>query len=168
MVLTELFVALFVAVFLLHEIEEVLVVRRWMTCHATTLQKRFPRMQSLLAVLSRVRTLPFIVAVAEETLIVVVCTAVALCGGGFVAWWCCVAAYALHVVVHCVQAFAVGGYVPGLVTSLVSLPYCVVAVMAVAGLFPIRNLVLWGLLGAVLTAANLYMMHSVIARMSEP
>lgn len=125
-------------------------------------------MQSLLAVLSRVRTLPFIVAVAEETLIVVVCTAVALCGGGFVAWWCCVAAYALHVVVHCVQAFAVGGYVPGLVTSLVSLPYCVVAVMAVAGLFPIWNLVLWGLLGAVLTAANLYMMHSVIVRMSEP
>lgn len=167
MVLTGLFVALFPAVFLIHEAEEVLLVRRWMGRHATPLMRRFPRMKPLLATLARVRTGAFAAAAAEECIIVAACTAAAAAGAGFVAWWCCVAAFALHAAVHCAQAAAVGGYVPGVTTSLLSMPYCIIAAAAAAELFSVRELVLWGLAGAVLAAANLCALHLIMTRKAK-
>lgn len=85
MVLTESFAVAFPAVFLLHEVEELLFMRRWMGRHAAPLMRRFPRMKPLLEVLARVRTGAFAAAAAEECIIVAVCTAAAAAGAGFVA-----------------------------------------------------------------------------------
>jgi len=167
MVLTESFAVVFPAVFLLHEVEELLFMRRWMGRHAAPLMRRFPRMKPLLEVLARVRTGAFAAAAAEECIIVAACTAAAAAGAGFVAWWCCVAAFALHAAVHCAQAAAVGGYVPGVATSLLSLPYCIIAAAAAASLFSVREMVLWGLAGTVLAAANLCALHLIMARRAK-
>lgn len=68
MVLTESFAVVFPAVFLLHEVEELLFMRRWMGRHASPLMRRFPRMKPLSAVLARVRTGAFAAAAAAAEL----------------------------------------------------------------------------------------------------
>lgn len=113
-------VLLFPFLFLLHEIEEVVVQHRWMALHKDKLLQRFPRLRKLIEYLCSMTTKAFAVAASEELLLLLLVTCYVLVDGpaSFYVWSAVFIAFAVHLHVHVVQAVVVTGYVPGLLTTL--------------------------------------------------
>ena len=111
--------------FLLHNGEELAVQHRWMQAHRAELATRFPRLRPLVAHLSRLSTRAFAVAAMEEFVLLLVVTAYVLQQGPYCreVWVACFMAFAFHLCVHVGQAVLVRGYVPGLATTILLLPY---------------------------------------------
>ena len=111
--------------FVLHDAEEIAVQGRWIRTHGAELSRRFPKFEPMIARLGALGTRGFSIAAAEELAVLLAVTAYVLVGGTGAAevWGAVFLAFSLHLIVHAVQAAMVRGYVPGLATSLLLLPY---------------------------------------------
>lgn len=121
---------LFPAVFLIHDLEEILTVERWTRTHLGSLRERFGQnrlMQTALQWADGQGTAQFSTVVA--LLFVAVFLASYLAAAGNYLWYVAgVTILFINVFTHVGQALLFGGYTPGVVTALaVALPYCVYA-----------------------------------------
>lgn len=119
--------------FLLHDVEEAVVQHRWMLSHEATLRVRFPRLQRLIAHLLQLDTRAFLVAALEEWLLLMGVTAYVLLQAPYATevWAACFLAFSLHLLVHVGQSLLLRGYVPGLVSSLLLLPYAAYGIWSI-------------------------------------
>ena len=154
-------VLLFPFLFLLHEIEEVVVQRRWMALHQTRLQQRFPRLRQLIAYLGSLSTKAFAVAASEELLLLLLVTCYVLEDGpgSFYVWSAVFIAFAVHLFVHVVQAVAVVGYVPGLLSTVLLLPACYLGLQMIWLRTSGWEILGLGIAGTVFIALNLRFAH---------
>ena len=86
--------------FLLHELEEIIMVRSWLDKNQAALRERFSNLGHIIVWMEQMTTRRFIVVAAEEFIIVSLCTLMCLYFGKIVVWYCCLAAFAIHLVVH--------------------------------------------------------------------
>lgn len=93
-------------------------------------------MGKLLDSLGELSTGAFAIAALEELLVITAVTLYYLAGGAysFEIWLALFLAFSLHLVVHIGQAVVVGGYIPGVVTSFIALPYCCYRIVEVIGI----------------------------------
>lgn len=154
-------VLLFPFLFLLHEIEEVVVQRRWMALHQARLLQRFPRLRRLIEHLGSLSTKAFAVAASEELLLLLLVTCYVLVDGPgcFYVWAAVFIAFAVHLHVHVVQAVAVVGYVPGLLTTLLLLPTCYLGIQTIWLRTSGWEILGLGIAGTVFIALNLRFAH---------
>ena len=147
--------------FLLHEAEEVLLQHRWMLAHHDALKKRFPKLKPLLTHLSRLTTKAFAVAAFEEWLIITVATCYVLIQGDYCLqiWSALFMAFSFHQLTHIVQAFVVRGYVPGIATSLLLLPYSFMILQSIWYFMSGLEMLLWGMSGIIVMIVNLRFAH---------
>lgn len=150
-------------VFLLHDAEEMAMRARCLPGIVERVSERFPRFVPLAERLRDIGGLRFAVIVAEEAVLLVV--ALVLFLNGFV--WVLAAlfwGFGAHLLVHVVQALALGRYVPGLVTAVLLVPYFVLGA---------SDLLLrygWGMNGLLAAAgglavgANLLVMHKMMGK----
>lgn len=115
----------FPVVFILHEVEELIVQRRWMLTHRESLCLRFPKVRHIIDHLSSLNTKAFAIAAIEELFVLIVATCYVLVDGIYSTqvWSALFIAFSFHLFVHFGQAILLRGYVPGVVTSLILLPY---------------------------------------------
>lgn len=158
---TLLLIIPFPLLFLLHEAEEVLLQHRWMLAHQDALKKRFPKLKTLLEHLSRLTPKAFAVAAFEEWLIITLATCYVLLQGDYCLqiWSALFMAFSFHLLVHIVQAFAVRGYVPGLATSLLLLPYSFIILQSIWHAMSGLELLLLGTAGIIVMVVNLRFAH---------
>lgn len=147
--------------FFLHDAEEVLVQHRWMLSHHDTLLRRFPKLNPVITHLCRLDTKAFAIAAFEELLILLVATCYVLVQG-----YCCMQiwsalfmAFSLHLLVHIGQALLFRGYTPGVVTSLLLLPYSFLGLQSIWCSMTITELLLWGTAGVAFMVVNLMFAH---------
>lgn len=153
-------VLLFPFLFLLHEIEEVVVQHRWMALHKVKLLQRFPRLRKLIEYLCGMTTKAFAVAASEELLLVLLVTCYMLVdGAGCFYVWAVFIAFAVHLHVHIVQAVAVTGYVPGLLTTLLLLPCCYLGLQTIWLRTSGWEMLGLGIVGTLFIALNLRFAH---------
>ena len=69
--------------------------------------------------------------------------------------------FCIHLVVHAVQALAVKGYIPGLLTTVLLLPYAGIAVADMLQQFTWQQNLLYAASGVVAVAVNLFVMHTI-------
>lgn len=121
------------ALFVLHDVEEAVVQHRWMLSHEAALRAQFPRLQPLITHLLQLDTRAFLVAALEEWLLLMGVTAYVLLQAPYATevWAACFLAFSLHLLVHVGQALLVRGYVPGLVSSLLLLPYAAYGIWSI-------------------------------------
>ena len=148
------------AVFMVHDFEEIIFMKAWLNRNASRLRTRFPRIASrIIPHLESLSTEAFALCVAEE--FILLCLAVLLMAenGWYSAFAGLVLAYGAHLIVHLVQALAFRSYIPAVLMSLLTAPYCFWA------LFSCRHLIVWteaiGWAGIFLTiiVPNLLLMH---------
>jgi len=116
---------LFLAMFMLHDFEEIIRIEPWFRKHHDELLKKVPvRFHKELSSFSRITTPQFSVAVCLEFIIFIPCTFLAAEMEYYTMFLGFNAILLLHVFMHVGQALLVQKLVPGVVTAvLITLPY---------------------------------------------
>ncbi len=145
-------------VFMLHDFEELILFRPWLAKHRAEIRERFPAVDRLLArTHDGLSQSALTVAVLHEFALIAAVTYLALAFDLPGLWFGACFAFAAHLLVHIGQWLIFGRYVPVIVTSWLTLPYCTYALftfLTTTTLAPI-DLALWALLGLALTALSL-------------
>ena len=149
--------------FVLHDAEEIAVQGRWILTHGAELSRRFPKFEPMIARLGALGTRSFAIAAAEELAVLLAVTAYVLVGGTGAAevWGAVFLAFSLHLIVHAVQAALVRGYVPGLATSLLLLPYAAFGVWSMSLVWSVPKIFALAAAGSLAVVANLRLAHSL-------
>ena len=148
-------------VFILHDTEEAIVQHRWMLAHREALALRFPNLRPVIEHLSNIGTKAFVVAAMEELIALIIATSHVLIGGPYSTqiWSALFLAFSLHLFVHLVQAILFRGYVPGIVTSLIFMPYAIYGLWSIWLTTTIVEFFLMALCGISFMIANLKFAH---------
>lgn len=154
---------LFPALFCIHDAEEIITQRRWMRERGPMLKMRFPRLGKAIDSLGELSTGAFAIAAMEELLIIIAVTLYYLAGGAysFEIWVAVFLAFSLHLLVHIGQALVVGGYTPGVVTSVITLPYCCYEIVEMTAITEPLQLLACGIAGVSFMVVNLLIAHRI-------
>ena len=114
------------AAFMIHDFEEIIFMNAWMSRSEKELGKKFPRIAArMIPQMKNISTSSFTLAVAEE--FILLCAAVLVMEE--FSWYSAFAgllgAYTIHLIVHFIQAAVFRGYIPAIVTSLITGVYCI-------------------------------------------
>ena len=117
--------------FIMHEAEQIALQPQWLRRHGQEMSERFPRLCPWLWRRHGRRAL--CIAAVAELLLVLFVTAYVLVQGPCAAWlWSAMfLAFAGHQMVHLTAGILVRGYVPGLGTSILLLPYSGMGLLSV-------------------------------------
>ena len=160
----ERYIWLLPTIFMFHDMEEIIGMRKWLSGHYDDVVARIPMARKLLEPLRDISTARFAAAVYEELIVfIIIClladaTDIPFFDG---VWLGAFIGFAAHLVVHLAQAVAVRGYVPALITSLISLPpsaYIIYKSWQETG----ASAAIGTAVGIVFLAANLLIIHHFI------
>jgi len=168
--LTVLYLVLpFALAFIIHDAEEVAVQHKWMLKHKDSLIERVPKMKAMIEHLLQLSTKAFAIAAAEELVVILLATAYLLYGGPLSVelWSALFMAFSIHLLVHIGQAVAVRGYVPGLITSVLLLPYAFMGLHMIWNYMSGIEMILWGAVGIAVMVANLRFAHWIGIKCSQ-
>ena len=160
---------LFILAFVVHDGEEIAVEHKWVMSHGDALCARFPMLRRMFNHLRRMSTKAFAIAVMEELAVLVAITIYALVGGPYAVelWSVAFMVFSIHLVVHVVQAIVIKGYVPGLVTSILLLPFSYLGMKGICQTFSISQLLSYGAIGVMIMVSNLAFAHWLGMKMAK-
>lgn len=152
---------LFPLAFIIHDGEEILVQHKWMLTHKDSLIARFPMLRPALEHLSKMSTKAFTIAVLEELALILIASACVMADIPFATevWKIMFMAFSIHLLIHVGQGIITRGYVPGLITSVMLLPFAYIGMQNVCAIFSATEMLLYGAVGVVAMVANLAFAH---------
>lgn len=153
--------------FMLHDFEEIIMMKPWLAKNADELQTRFPDLaRRLLPHFENLSTSAFALGVAEEFLLLSALTYLAVEFEFYALWAGVLLAFFFHLIAHLVQFALYRRYVPVIVTSLVSAPYCLFALYLLNshGVLEWPNVALWTIVATVIVAINIVFVHRLAVR----
>ena len=147
--------------FIVHDGEEIVIQHKWMLTHKDLLIQKFPKAKRVISHLSSLSTTAFAMAVLEELILLLLATAYILIGGAYATelWIALFMAFSVHFVIHIAQGVMVKGYVPGLVTSILMLPYAYFGISRICEEVSGDKLLHLSILGIVAMIINLRFAH---------
>ena len=160
--MTLILIYLLPILFMLHEFEEMVMLPAWIEKNEKELSRRFPALRSKLSFL---QSPAFGIAVCEEFVIVSACTMATIITGNMLFWYICLLAFSLHFVAHIIQFFIIRKYIPAIVSTVLCLPYCVMAISAGQEQYSNVENALLGVLSLVICISNLCIMQIVTPRL---
>lgn len=154
-------ILLFPLAFIIHDGEEIATQHKWMLTHKETLVHRFPFAKPMVEHLSGLSTKAFTIAVLEELALILIASACVVADIPFAteAWAIMFMAFSIHLLIHVGQGIIMRGYVPGLITSVLTLPYSYIGMQHVCEIFSATELLTYGAIGIVAMVANLAFAH---------
>ena len=146
------------AVSLCHTLEVLFTAKRWAGRHWVSLMNEDPNLLNILFRLSGMNMKSLLIAAGACFLAVLLSTAALFAGGLWaeLVWTTVFMAYSVCALINIVRAVTLKGYVPGLVTSIISAPLIAYAAYPLSLVWPWREMLLFAILGLVLALANLY------------
>lgn len=148
-------------VFLFHDIEEIAKRQRWARINVDRIGGMYPNMRPMLVHLRDMSDRSFCIIVAEELLLISLAVICAIYGTFMAPLFALTWGFCIHLVVHIVQALAVKGYIPGLTTSVLLLPYVGIAVADMLQQFSWQQNLLYAVSGIIIVILNLILMHMI-------
>ena len=147
-------------VFMVHEYEEIIMFRRWIDRNREELRKRFPKIESFFTRrgVFDYSTSTFAVGTAHEFILISVVSFCSVWTGEYQWWFAALTGYSVHLLMHIVQWIVYRKYVPVIITSLLTLPYCIYsfAEFSKTTVLSFSQMVLWAAIGIVLTILSLF------------
>lgn len=146
------------AVSLCHALEVVFTARRWASHHSASSDEAHQSLVNILFRLSGMNMSALVIAAVVGFLAVLLSTAALFVGGLWTEriWTTVFMAYSVCALISIVRAVTLKGYVPGLVTSIISVPLIAYAAYSLSLVWPWWEMLLFAILGLVLALANLY------------
>ncbi len=123
----EILILLLPIVFMIHDFEEIIMFKPWLNKNKSEIKERFPKFENFLAKKNYfdLSTSGFSIAVLHEFVLISLVTVLSLFYKSYDWWFGAFAVFSLHLFVHIIQWVIYGKYVPFIVTSMLTLPYCI-------------------------------------------
>ena len=119
---------LLLVIFMFHEFEEIIMMKPWITMNINNLRQRFPVFAPwLLPHFERISAPSIALIVAVEFLMVSVLIYVAVEFELYALWTSFLLIFTFHLVFHITSFILYRKYVPVIVTSIITIPYCLYA-----------------------------------------
>lgn len=144
------------AVSLCHTLEVLFTAKRWAGRHWVSLMNEHPNLLNVLFRLSGMNMKSFLIAAGACFLAVLLSTAALFAGGLWaeLVWTTVFMAYSVCALINLVRAVTLKGYVPGLVTSIISVPLIAYTAYSLSLVWPWWGMLLFAILGLVLAVAG--------------
>lgn len=144
------------AVSFCHALEVVFTARRWASHHSASSDEAHQSLVNILFRLSGMNMKSFLIAAGACFLAVLLSTAALFVGGLWaeLVWTTVFMAYSVCTLINIVRAVTLKGYVPGLVTSIISVPLIAYAAYSLSLVWPWWEILLFAILGLVLAVAG--------------
>lgn len=144
------------AVSFCHALEVVFTARRWASHHSASSDEAHQSLVNILFRLSGMNMKSFLIAAGACFLAVLLSTAALFAGGLWaeLVWTTVFMAYSVCALISIVRAVTLKGYVPGLVTSIISVPLIAYAAYSLSLVWPWWEILLFAILGLVLAVAG--------------
>ena len=157
------------AVSLCHALEVVFTARRWASHHSASSDEAHQSLVNILFRLSGMNMSALAIAAVVGFLAVLLSTAALFVGGLWTEriWATIFMAYSVCALINLVRAVTLKGYVPGLVTSIISVPLIAYTAYSLSLVWPWWEILLFAILGLVLALANLYFAQRIGQRQTS-
>ena len=157
------------AVSLCHALEVVFTARRWASHHSASSDEAHQSLVNILFRLSGMNMSALVIAAVVGFLAVLLSTAALFVGGLWTEriWATIFMAYSVCALINLVRAVTLKGYVPGLVTSIISVPLIAYTAYSLSLVWPWWEILLFAILGLVLALANLYFAQRIGQRQTS-
>lgn len=144
------------AVSLCHTLEVLFTAKRWAGRHWVSLMNEHPNLLNVLFRLSGMNMKSFLIAAGACFLAVLLSTAALFAGGLWaeLVWTTVFMAYSVCALINLVRAVTLKGYVPGLVTSIISVPLIAYTAYSLSLVWPWWEMLLFAILGLFLAVAG--------------
>ena len=162
--LSVLFIVLpILAVSFFHTLEVAFTAKRWVGRHWVSLMNEHPNLLNILFRLSGMNMQAFLMAAGTGFLVVLLSTAALFVGGIWTEriWAIVFMAYSVCSLINIVRAVTLKGYVPGLVTSIISIPLIAYTAYSLSLVWPCWEMLLFGILGLAIAVAGLFIAQRI-------
>ncbi|OPY29384.1 MAG: hypothetical protein A4E28_00878 [Methanocella sp. PtaU1.Bin125] len=119
--------------FMIHDFEEIIMMRPWYLKNGAYLKARFPRFFNRMSSTAGLSTPAFSLAVLGEFVILSAATLACVELGAYPAWAAVAVIFLVHNVVHIGSFFIVGRYVPFVITGVITSAYPIYALATLYG-----------------------------------
>ena len=162
--LSVLFIVLpILALSLCHTLEVLFTAKRWAGRHWVSLMNEHPNLLNVLFRLSGMNMKSFLIAAGACFLAVLLSTAALFAGGLWaeLVWTTVFMAYSVCSLINIVRAVTLKGYVPGLVTSIISVPLIAHTAYSLSLVWPWWEILLFAVIGLALAVAGLFIAQRI-------
>lgn len=151
------------AVSFFHTLEVAFTAKRWVWRHWVSLMNEHPNLLNILFRLSGMNMQAFLIAAGTGFLVVLLSTAALFVGGIWTEriWATVFMAYSVCSLINIVRAVTLKGYVPGLVTSIISIPLIAYTAYSLSLVWPCWEMLLFGILGLAIAVAGLFIAQRI-------
>jgi len=157
-------------VFMIHDFEEIIMMKPWAAKNSAEIQRRFPALASrVLPQLNRLSTSSFALAVAEEFVLLSALTYFAVEYELYAVWAGVLLAFFIHLLVHIIQFLLYRNYIPVILTTLITSLYCVFALyyMNLYNYLDWPDVAQWTWISGAVLIINLVFVHSLARRFEK-
>jgi hypothetical protein len=156
-------------VFMVHEFEEIIMMRPWYLRNEAFLKARFPRISRSIARTGTLSTSAFSLATAEEFIVLSVVTLACVEYGLYSVWAGFLIGFFIHLIYHMGSFILMGRYVPYVVTSVIACIYSVYALIVLndGGYLAWSGVAIWSVIGIVFIIANLMFAVAVAEKFDQ-
>lgn len=162
--LSVLFIVLpILAVSLCHTLEVLFTAKRWAGRHWVSLMNEHPNLLNVLFRLSGMNMSALVIAAVVGFLAVLLSTAALFVGGLWaeLVWTTVFMAYSVCALINIVRVITLDCYVPGLVTSIISVPLIAYTAYSLSLVWPWWEMLLFSILGLALAIAGLFIAQRI-------
>lgn len=166
----QIIVWLLPVVFMIHDFEEIIFFKPWITKNSPYLKKRFPFLAKRLLPRIEALSVPaFAVAVFEEFVLLSIITFTAFYFDYYNIWLAVFMAFFIHLIIHIIQWIVLKRYIPAIITTILALPYCIYGFMIVleSHLFTASEIILLSVAGVFFMVLNLLFAHTLAAKFDK-
>ncbi|PIE79411.1 MAG: HXXEE domain-containing protein [Candidatus Delongbacteria bacterium] len=154
----EILIVLLPIVFMIHDFEEIIMFKPWLNKNKIEIKERFPKFKNFLSKKHyfNLSTSGFSIAVLHEFVLISLVTVLSLFYKSYDWWFGAFAVFSLHLFVHIIQWIIYGKYIPAIVTSILTLPYCIYTFIIFIETTKIsqNQMLFWTLIGIVITVLS--------------
>ena len=161
---SEVLIWLFPIIFMIHEFEEIILMRWWLGKNREPLLRKYPNLgKHVLGKSESFSTEAFSFIVAEEFLIVSIVVLFSVFTNNFNLYLGLVVAYFIHLLTHLIQSIMIKKYTPGIVTTFLTGVFCVFVFFRLidSGLLSINRTILYSAVLTLVVFMNLKFMYYV-------
>ncbi|WP_461205576.1 HXXEE domain-containing protein [Clostridium sp. DL1XJH146] len=158
---------LFPIVFMIHEFEEIIFIRGWISRNKRSICEKYPRFgKRILTQCKDISTEVFSLIVAEEFIIVAIIVIIAGIKNNYNLFLGLVIAYCMHLLMHIIQTIIIKKYIPAIATTILTGFYClyVMHYFINNNLLNLNKVIIYGIIMTVIAALNLLVMHKLAKR----
>lgn len=151
------------AVSLCHTLEVLFTAKRWASHHSASSDEAHQSLVNILFRLSGMNMSALVIAAVVGFLAVLLSTAALFVGGLWTEriWATIFMAYSVCSLINIVRAVTLKGYVPGLVTSIISVPLIAHTAYSLSLVWPWWEILLFAVIGLALAVAGLFIAQRI-------